>query len=252
MASNERFIQISETDTETFIQSMKNDNNPRYPVKMFKTYIRRQPSDSLKPDSKFYLSVLPRYHDNNSTFDEENSNIWYSMQPMEKNHLGEIVKDMADKTQLSARKVNHSARKTTVTSLLHSNIEATTVMQLTGHKNVESVNEYGSASFQQQMNMSNILSSVASGNNNDNIQIEQHISSNTISNTETSFPYDDQILANIDLSESIKCIENYEGKVNVKDSNIPKGRFSMFANASISNVTINIYGNDGASALIGN
>ena len=63
---------------------------------------------------------------------------------------------------------------------------------------------------------------------------------------------DDQILANIDLSESIKCIENYEGRVNVKDSNIPKGRFSMFANASNSNVTINIYGNDGASALIGN
>ena len=60
------------------------------------------------------------------------------------------------------------------------------------------------------------------------------------------------ILANIDLSESIKCIENYEGRVNVKDSNVPKGRFSMFANTSISNVTINIYGNDGASALIGN
>ena len=87
MASNERFIQISETDTETFIQSMKNDNNPCCPVKMFKTYIRHQPSDSLKPDSKFYLSVLPRYHDNNSTFDEENSNIWYSMQPIEKKNI---------------------------------------------------------------------------------------------------------------------------------------------------------------------
>ena len=60
------------------------------------------------------------------------------------------------------------------------------------------------------------------------------------------------ILANINLSKSIKYIENYEGRVNVKDSNTPKGRFSMFANASISNVTINIYGNDGASALIGN
>jgi chromosomal replication initiation ATPase DnaA len=138
MASNERFIQISETDTETFIQSMKNDNNPRCPVKMFKnwpgyhpetpilgrgmitrpiwkcqciklfityfrhlekrhpywpetTYIRRQPSDSLKPDSKFYLSVLPRYHDNNSTFDEENSIIWYSMQPIEKKNILNIV-----------------------------------------------------------------------------------------------------------------------------------------------------------------
>jgi integrase len=46
------------------------------------------------------------------------------------------------KAALDGRKVNHSARKTTVTSLLHSNIEATTVMQLTGHKNVASINEY--------------------------------------------------------------------------------------------------------------
>jgi hypothetical protein len=49
---------------------------------------------------------------------------------------------MSMKGGLSGRKMNHSGRKTTVTSLLHSNVEATTVMQLTGHKNVASVNGY--------------------------------------------------------------------------------------------------------------
>jgi hypothetical protein len=57
---------------------------------------------------------------------------------------------MSMKGGSDGRKVNHSGRKTTVTSLLHSNVEATTVMQLTGHKNVASVNEYSSPSFNQQ------------------------------------------------------------------------------------------------------
>jgi hypothetical protein len=52
---------------------------------------------------------------------------------------GDLVRTMADNAALDGRKVNHLARKTTVTSLLHSNIEATTVMQLTGHKNVASI-----------------------------------------------------------------------------------------------------------------
>jgi hypothetical protein len=64
---------------------------------------------------------------------------------------------------LSGRKVNHSGRKTTVTSLIHSNVEATTVMQLTGHKNVASVNEYSSASFNQQQHISNILTDIGTG-----------------------------------------------------------------------------------------
>jgi len=117
----------------------------------------------MKPDSKFYLSVLPRYHGNNSNIELESSSVWYSLQPMGKNKLGELAKTMSEKANLSGRKVNHSARKTTVTSLLHSNVEATTVMQLTGHKNVESVNEYASASLDQQIRMSNILSDIGTG-----------------------------------------------------------------------------------------
>jgi hypothetical protein len=36
-------------------------------------------------------------------------------------------------------------------------------MQLTGHKNVASVNEYSSASFNQQQQMSNILTDIGTG-----------------------------------------------------------------------------------------
>jgi len=123
--SNKIFIQLY------FIVYIYFSDNPRCPVKTFKTYIRRRPTESLKPDSKFYLSVLPRYHNKNDHFDQENTNIWYSIQPMGKNKLGEFVKSMSEKAGLTGRKVNHSARKTTVTSLLHSKVEATTVMQLT-------------------------------------------------------------------------------------------------------------------------
>lgn len=40
---------------------------------------------------------------------------------MGKNKLGDLVRTMSEKAALEGRKVNHSAWKTTVTSLLHSN-----------------------------------------------------------------------------------------------------------------------------------
>lgn len=40
---------------------------------------------------------------------------------------------MAAEDKLSGRKVNHNVRKTTVTGLLHSNVEASSSMPLTGH-----------------------------------------------------------------------------------------------------------------------
>jgi hypothetical protein len=54
MASNERFIQISETDTETFIQSMKNDNTwgkkTKSDVKLFSEWLHKENEDRLIED----------------------------------------------------------------------------------------------------------------------------------------------------------------------------------------------------------
>jgi site-specific recombinase XerD len=71
MASNERFIQISESDT--FIQSMKNDNTwkkTKRDVKLFSEWLHKENEDRLIEDiekdkldqylARFFLSVRNR------------------------------------------------------------------------------------------------------------------------------------------------------------------------------------------------
>ena len=62
---------------------------------------------------------------------------------------------MATVAGLEGRKTNHSARKTMVTS----NIPETQIIQLSGHRNLLSLNSYKKASLEQQRDMSHILSS---------------------------------------------------------------------------------------------
>jgi hypothetical protein len=66
---------------------------------------------------------------------------------------------MTSKAGLSvANRTNHSARKTAVETLLHAGVAPTDVMQLTGHKNVQSLNSYAHLSTDQQHSISNLLS----------------------------------------------------------------------------------------------
>ncbi|CAC5397455.1 unnamed protein product [Mytilus coruscus] len=139
---------------------------------------------------------------------------------------GDLAKKMSMKGGLTGRKVNHSVRKTTVSSLLYSNVEATTVMQLTGHINVASVNEYSSASLQQQQNMSNILSDIGSGSRG---LIPQEATSNTSFEAKPAdFPEDD-IFDSIELNEVCKTIENFESaEKNVKITSGKVPHFPFF------------------------
>ena len=109
------------------------------------------------------------------------------------------------KSALNGRKVNHLAWKTTVSSLLRSNIEATTVMQLTGHKNVASINEHSTASLNQQIQMSHILLDICSGvSHSENVCKERSLNENDCLNnnnvntdTVDEFPNDDKLLSEI-------------------------------------------------------
>ena len=56
-----------------------------------------------------------------------------------------------------------SARKTLIETLLHSDVPPTSVMQLTGHKNVQSLNSYSSLSVDQQESMSRAISKHIAG-----------------------------------------------------------------------------------------
>ncbi|XP_071135768.1 uncharacterized protein KIAA1958-like [Mytilus edulis] len=220
-ASGEQYLEYNErltktrtghSDSRAFAPKMfATPDNPRCPVNAFKQYICHRPEDALTPDSRFYLSIKRMVQPDAS---ENAKQTWFTMQPLGKNTLGDLAKKMSMKGGLTGRKVNHSVRKTTVSSLLHSNVEATTVMQLTGHKNVASVNEYSSASLQQQQTMSNILSDIGSGSRG---LIPQEPTPNTSFEAKSAdFPEDD-IFDSVELNEVCKTIENFESvEKNVK------------------------------------
>lgn len=63
------------------------------------------------PELQFYLGV--------SRHPEK---AWYVNQPMGKNTIGNIVKVMCEAGGIQGRKVNHSARKTAISSLVHAGV----------------------------------------------------------------------------------------------------------------------------------
>ena len=109
------------------------------------------------PDSPFYLGVL----NNPSKF----SQVWFKSQPMGHDKLGSIMKCMAQKAGLSNGKyTNHSVRKTMINQLLHAGVNPNIVIQLSGHKSLQSLQNYNVASLNQQKSMANILCGNTSAN----------------------------------------------------------------------------------------
>ncbi|CAG2229273.1 unnamed protein product [Mytilus edulis] len=182
--------------------------DPRCPVNAFKEFMRRRPVDTLTPDSRMYLSTLHNITPD-STFPPIRA-LWFSKQPLGKNKLGDLAKTMSLKAGLTGRKVNHRARKTTVTSLLHSYVEATQIMQLTGHRNVQSINRYSSSSLEQQEKMSNILSDISSGNRGSIANKPGNVSNQPSKSFHNIEQLTDDDLTNVDVDAMVACIESYE------------------------------------------
>ena len=70
---------------------------------------------------------------------------------------------MAGKAELRPNVKNHSGRKTMIQTLTNNDIPATDIIQLSGHKNLQSVTNYSVVSEKQQVKMSRTLSERMSG-----------------------------------------------------------------------------------------
>jgi len=122
------------------------------PVHIYKEYTRRRPATCHEPNCRVYLQPLQ-----STCYDDD---VWFKNQPMGKNAIGNIAKNMAEGADLShGNKTNHSGRKTAIQTLLHANVPPTNVVQLTGHKNIQSLNSYANMSLDQQRDVSHVLSS---------------------------------------------------------------------------------------------
>ena len=72
------------------------------------------------------------------------------------NKLNNIMKDMTQAAGISG-KTNHSGRKTLVQKLQDSGVPPNQIIQITGHKNLQSVNNYSSLREKQMESISRIL-----------------------------------------------------------------------------------------------
>ena len=116
---------------------------------MYIMYKEKRPDTMLAEESPFYIGINKK----------SKGDAWYVSQPMGKNTLGNIVKAMCEEAGIQGRKVNHSARKTAITTLVHAGIPPTLVQQHSGHKSLASINNYSTASLNQQKDMSDLLTS---------------------------------------------------------------------------------------------
>lgn len=126
------------------------ENQARCPIELYKKFASHRPASALTASAPFYLTV-------NHLVNQEKSNVWYKKNAMGEKYLGEIMKKNCAQGGLKGRKTNHSIRKTMCTSLIQSGVSPLLVQQLSGHKNLNSLNNYSSASIQQQRGMCNIL-----------------------------------------------------------------------------------------------
>ena len=131
------------------------------------------------------------------------------------------MKNMAKQAYLPGRKTNHSAQKSTCTKL-HVGLHPTTIQQLTGHRNVQSINNYAVASNEMQKKMSNILC-------NQPVSSEQAAATPVMCNPSTMIK------------------PNFKSSVSSLSSTLPRTSGEVFTVAKLMNCTISINHYHGSS-----
>jgi hypothetical protein len=153
-ASGEEFIQhVKERQTKTRTgadpnnskeiktTAWANDNPNRCPVNTFRIFTSKRPAKMMKPDCPVFFSV----------------NHGSDRQP----HLYGLTKNMIKSCPSikDGRKLtNHSARRHLVQKLQDRVVQNAQIMQISGHRNVQSVNTYSRLNQNQQKSISKVLS----------------------------------------------------------------------------------------------
>ena len=153
------FVEFAEGPTKTrpgglnakprqFQPKMFHTGGERCPVALFRQYINRRPRN-LRASGPFYLSI--KY--NGGPSDET----WYKVQPMGENKINSMMKNVISQTSLQSsekRFTNHSARKTLVSKMKKANLERSSIAKVTGHRNIQSLDDYDEANEDEQRQLS--------------------------------------------------------------------------------------------------
>lgn len=137
----------------------------RCPVKCFQIYASKRPVDFCRREDPFYIAT------NNSTYFNKDKDMWYKRQPIGVNKLKSIMKRMA--CTLDTKLSNHSARKFLVQKLVDADLPPTEIIQISGHRNLQSINNYSHLSDAKHKCISSILTS--KNQEDEDTEIQQQI-----------------------------------------------------------------------------
>jgi hypothetical protein len=126
------------------------------PVFVYKVYAEKRPNEVNTDEAPFYLAVN---HCKRVSSDKS----WFKKNALGVNKLNSLMKTMAEKAGLGPNISNHSGRKTMMQTLTNNDIPPTDIVQLSGHKNLQSVTNYSTVTQNQQKRMSRALANLATG-----------------------------------------------------------------------------------------
>ena len=124
------------------------------PVNVYKLYSDNRPRSMMEPDVPFHLTAN---HFKSSIQAQQNDCTWFKAQAKGVNKLNSVLKDMCEAGGIPP-KTNHAGRKTHVQKLQDNDVLPNQIKQITGHKNLQSINNYSRLRGRQMENISNILS----------------------------------------------------------------------------------------------
>ena len=125
----------------------------RCPVRLLQKLVSKRP-EKMKTSGPLYLNPLRSF--------QADREIWYTTTPVGVNTINNYMKSMANAAGLDAtgkKLTNHSVRKTTVRKLQKQGIPNSDIAAITGHRNVQSLQQYAEMEQENHAQISKVLSS---------------------------------------------------------------------------------------------
>jgi len=149
---------VDHRDVRPFAPKMlSTDGSEKDPVAVYKLFAQKRPEKMKGPDAPFYIAV-----NNVAVKSKYFDKYWFNCNVAGINKFGSLIKEMSRKAGLQNDKLrNHSARKTMIQTLSENDVPPTQIAQLSGHKNLKSIENDSHLSTKQQMHMSNVLANIS-------------------------------------------------------------------------------------------
>ena len=124
------------------------DGGSRDPVRLFEEFLRRRPSE-MRTSGPLYLTIIQR----------PKTEVWYAKSKMGEHKLGSIMRTLAKTLNVEGKRIsNHSTRKSVVAKLKKAGQPRHKIIQITGHANECSLDDYDEVDESERRTLSHIIS----------------------------------------------------------------------------------------------